>query len=119
MRLDRYRARQSLVGLSAHCANSYIPHMQHIIQYICTITYTIVPIYLYLWELEFYLFGANFTDLGFNLERSCQCPHMEKLVKLMFCYNIYIYIYIYIYMNHLKMVKGCRIDTYRIVQKAL
>ena len=28
MRLDGYRARQSLVGLSAHCANSYIP--QHI-----------------------------------------------------------------------------------------
>ena len=25
MRLDGYRARQSLVGLSAHCANSYIP----------------------------------------------------------------------------------------------
>ena len=71
--------------------------MQHIIQYICNIMYTIVPIYLYLWELEIYLFGANFTDLGFNLERSCQCPHMEKLVKLMFCYNIYIYIYIYIY----------------------
>ena len=35
MRLDGYRARQSLVGLSAHCANSYIPHVQHIIQYIC------------------------------------------------------------------------------------
>ena len=25
MRLDGYRARQSLVGLSAYCANSYIP----------------------------------------------------------------------------------------------
>ena len=35
MRLDGHRARQSLVGLSAHCANSYIPHVQHIIQYIC------------------------------------------------------------------------------------
>ena len=35
LRLDGYRARQSLVGLSAHCANSYIPHVQHIIQYIC------------------------------------------------------------------------------------
>ena len=35
MRLDGYWARQSLVGLSAHCANSYIPHVQHIIQYIC------------------------------------------------------------------------------------
>ena len=35
MRLDGYRARQSLVGLSAHCANSYIPHVKHIIQYIC------------------------------------------------------------------------------------
>ena len=34
MRLDGYRARQSLVGLSAHCTNSYIPHVQHIIQYI-------------------------------------------------------------------------------------
>ena len=31
MRLDGYRARQSLVGLSAHCANSYIP--QHIRTY--------------------------------------------------------------------------------------
>ena len=31
MRLDGYRARQSLVGLSAHCANSYIP------QHICTV----------------------------------------------------------------------------------
>ena len=37
MRLDGYRARQSLVGLSAHCANSYIPHMQHIIQYVCAV----------------------------------------------------------------------------------
>ena len=35
MRLDGYRARQSLVALSAHCANSYILHVQHIIQYIC------------------------------------------------------------------------------------
>ena len=35
MRLDGYRGRHSLVGLSAHCANSYIPHVQHIIQYIC------------------------------------------------------------------------------------
>ena len=35
MRLDGYRARQSLAGLSAHCANSYIPHVQHIIQYTC------------------------------------------------------------------------------------
>ena len=35
MRLDGYRARQSLVGLSAHCANSYIAHVQHIMQYIC------------------------------------------------------------------------------------
>ena len=35
MRLDGHRARQSLIGLSAHCANSYIPHVQHIIQYIC------------------------------------------------------------------------------------
>ena len=35
MRLDGHRARQSLVGLSAHCANSYIPHVQHIIQYTC------------------------------------------------------------------------------------
>ena len=35
MRLDGYRSGQSLVGLSAHCANSYIPHVQHIIQYIC------------------------------------------------------------------------------------
>ena len=35
MRLDGYRARQSLVGLSAQCANSYIPRVQHIIQYIC------------------------------------------------------------------------------------
>ena len=33
--LDGHRARQSLIGLSAHCANSYIPHVQHIIQYIC------------------------------------------------------------------------------------
>ena len=33
--LDEHRARQSLVGLSAHCANSYIPHVQHIIQYMC------------------------------------------------------------------------------------
>ena len=30
MRLDGHRARQSLIGLSAHCANSYIPHVQHI-----------------------------------------------------------------------------------------
>ena len=35
MRLDGYRARQSLVGLSAHCANSYIPHVQHIIRICC------------------------------------------------------------------------------------
>ena len=35
MRLDGYRARQSLVGLSARCANSYILQVQHIIQYIC------------------------------------------------------------------------------------
>ena len=34
MRLDEYRARQSLVGLSAHCANSYIPHA-------CTAHYTV------------------------------------------------------------------------------
>ena len=27
MRLDGYRARQSLIGLGAHCANSYIPHV--------------------------------------------------------------------------------------------
>ena len=31
MRLDGYRARQSIIGLSVHCANSYIPHVQHII----------------------------------------------------------------------------------------
>ena len=30
MRLDGYRSRQNLVGLSAHCANSYIPYVQHI-----------------------------------------------------------------------------------------
>ena len=36
-RLDGYRAIQSLVGLNAHCANSYIPHVQHIIQYICAV----------------------------------------------------------------------------------
>ena len=34
MRLDGHRARQSLIGLNVHCANSYIPHVQHIIQYI-------------------------------------------------------------------------------------
>ena len=37
MRLDGYRARQTLVGLSAHCANSYIPHVQHIIEYTCAV----------------------------------------------------------------------------------
>ena len=30
MRLDGYRARQSLIGQSVHCANSYIHHVQHI-----------------------------------------------------------------------------------------
>ena len=30
-RLDGYRAKQNLVGVSAHCADSYIPHVQHII----------------------------------------------------------------------------------------
>ena len=32
MRLDGHRSRQSLIGLSVHCANSYIPHVQHIIR---------------------------------------------------------------------------------------
>ena len=27
MRLDRYRARLSLIGLGAHCINSYIPQI--------------------------------------------------------------------------------------------
>ena len=31
-RLHGYEDRQSLVGLSEHCANSYIPHAQHIIR---------------------------------------------------------------------------------------
>ena len=59
MRLDGYRARQSLVGLSGHCANSYIPHVQHIIQYICTYdpcklcvhVHTLAPCYLLFTEV--------------------------------------------------------------------
>ena len=35
MRLDGYSARQSLIGLSVHCANSYIP--QHIRIMCCTL----------------------------------------------------------------------------------
>ena len=31
MRLDGYGARQSLIRLSAHCVNSYIPRVQHIV----------------------------------------------------------------------------------------
>ena len=32
---DGHRARQSLIGLSVDCANSYIPHVQHIIRICC------------------------------------------------------------------------------------
>ena len=39
--------------------------------------------------LEFYGLRANFADLGFNLERNCQCSRMEKLVNVLL-YNSYL-----------------------------
>ena len=49
MRLDGHRVRQSIVGLSAHCANSYIP------QYVPVLQLTLVPS----------VFGESLFENGF------------------------------------------------------